>query len=262
MFRSIINMQGMTVFDSAEKDVGSVTDLFFDDNHWIIRYVVADVGGWLRGREVLLATSSVKQMQDQIFSMNISREQIEKSPPVDTNKPVSRQQEHQLHDHYRWPHYWDYQTFDNVYPIPARPIPAAPPQGYMGEHQKEVEKDMQHNYDTHLRSCREVAGYRIHTQNGEIGHIHDFLVDTQNWRIRYLVVKTANLLPGKKTLLSPDWIDGISWASKEVLVNVTRDSIRDAPDWHYTQGLTQEYERNLYAHYDKPGYWQRTKQTT
>ncbi len=260
MHRSVLNMQGMTIFDSGENDVGSATDMLFDDQYWIIRYIVADVGGWLRGREVLLAVSAVKELQDQIISMNIDKDQIEHSPPIDTNMPVSRQQERELHDHYRWLNYWDYPTFDNVYPIPARPLPVAPPTGYMGNHQKEARNDLQPNYDTHLRSCREIAGYRIHATDGEIGHIHDFLIDTEIWRIRYLVVKTANLLPGKKTLISPDWIDGIGWSSNEILINSSRESIKDAPHWHYTDGITREYEQILYDHYDKKGYWTKNEE--
>ncbi|MFP4418297.1 MAG: PRC-barrel domain-containing protein [Fibrobacterota bacterium] len=259
MLGSILNMQGMTIFDSSEQDVGSATDMLFDDHFWIIRYIVADVGGWLRGREVLLATSSVAEVQEQIFLMNITKEQIEKSPPIDTDKPVSRQEEQQLHDHYQWPHYWDYPTFDNVFPVPARPLPVAPPSGYMGNHQKEAQEDLQQNYDTHLRSCREVAGYRIHTTDGELGHIHDFLLESRTWRIRYLIVKTANILPGKKTLLSPDWIEGIGWSSKEVIVDVSNQSIKEAPSWHYTDGISRDYEQQLYDHYGRPGYWVKDK---
>ena len=61
--------------------------------------------------------------------------------------------------------------------------------------------------DHHSRSTCEVAGYRIHAEDGEIGHVEDFMIDDETWAIRYLIVDTRNWWPGKKVLVSPQWIE-------------------------------------------------------
>jgi hypothetical protein len=45
----------------------------------------------------------------------------------------------------------------------------------------------------------------------DIGHIEDFLVDSDNWRIRYVVVDTKNWWPGKKVLVAPPSFTDINW---------------------------------------------------
>ena len=40
--------------------------------------------------------------------------------------------------------------------------------------------------DLHLRSTREVTGYRIQAIDGSIGHVEGFIVDCETWSIRYV----------------------------------------------------------------------------
>jgi hypothetical protein len=39
---------------ALDGDIGHVKDFYFDDENWVIRYLVADTGSWLTGRLVLL----------------------------------------------------------------------------------------------------------------------------------------------------------------------------------------------------------------
>jgi hypothetical protein len=48
-----------------------------------------------------------------------------------------------------------------------------------------------------LQSTRQVSGYYIQAQDGEIGHVEDFIIDDDGWTISYLVIDTVNWLPGK-----------------------------------------------------------------
>ena len=41
--------------DSLDGEIGKVKEFYFDDRHWTIRYLVADTGNWLRGRQVLIS---------------------------------------------------------------------------------------------------------------------------------------------------------------------------------------------------------------
>ncbi len=109
--------------------------------------------------------------------------------------------------------------------------------------------------DPHLRSTKEVEGYYIRATDGEIGHVEDFVVDDEEWAIRYVVVDTRNWLPGRKVLVSPRWISHLSWPQKEVYVDLTRDETKSAPEWDPDAPLDRQYEMRLHEHYGRPPYW-------
>lgn len=73
--------------------------------------------------------------------------------------------------------------------------------------------------------------------------------------IRYLIVDTRNWWPGKQVLVSPKWIDRVSWVESRVDVHLTRAEIKNAPDFKEVEALTRGYEIKLHEHYDKQGYW-------
>ena len=72
-----------------------------------------------------------------------------------------------------------------------------------------------------------MVNFRL-SKPGEIGHVEDFIVDDENWMIRFLVVDTTNWLPGKKVLLSPQWINRVEWADSSVYFNLTRESVKNS----------------------------------
>jgi hypothetical protein len=109
--------------------------------------------------------------------------------------------------------------------------------------------------DSHLRSTDEVTGYHIEASDGEIGHVEDFLVDDETWAIRYLEVDTRNWWPGKKVLVSPQWIDNVSWPDSKVYVDLSRETIKNGPEYIESIPVTREFEKRLYDHHGRPAYW-------
>ena len=83
-------------------------DFYFDDKSWTIRYLVADTGNWLLGRKVLLSPIAVGKadFSGERFNVKLTKKQVEESPSIDTDKPVSRQHEAYYHDYYGYPYYW------------------------------------------------------------------------------------------------------------------------------------------------------------
>ena len=73
--------------------------------------------------------------------------------------------------------------------------------------------------------------YDIQATDGELGHVGDFVVDDQTWAIRYLVIDTRNWSPGKKVLVSPKWIERVSWDESKVFVNLSRETIKKSPEY-------------------------------
>jgi uncharacterized protein YrrD len=232
---------------AIDGEIGKIKELYFDDQTWVVRYVVVNTGGWLTGRKVLLSPQTLGLIDDEnkLIGVHLTKMQVEQSPPIDHDKPISRQYEEEWHRYYGHPAYW----------LEPGPIPlgaVAPGVGFasdIGDRESNISKG-----DPHLRSTTEVIGYSIHATNDDIGHVDDFLVDDDGWEIRYIVI-TQSLWSGKRVIISPDWIDRISWREMKVFVPLSRETIRDAPPWDDSQPITREFEERLFDYYGRRGYW-------
>jgi hypothetical protein len=189
------------------------------------------------------AVNAVSREKHQIF-VSLTKKQLEDSPKLDTDLPVSRQYEDSYYGFYGWPVYWGGPNAWGMYPEITRD-----PDQWRGE------MATADGWDPHLRSTKEVEGYELQATDGDIGKIVDFVIDDQSWSIRYLVVETGSWLAGKKVLIPPSWTERVSWEHKKVVVNVARSMIEHAPEYTGTEMLTREYESHLYRHYDRNGYW-------
>ena len=105
-------------------------------------------------------------------------------------------------------------------------------------------------------SSRKIIGYYIQARDGEMGHVEDFIIDTDTWHIRYMVVDTKNWWPGKKVLVSPRWIQDIRWDDAHVTVDLSRDQIKASPEYDPSKPIPRDYETRLHDHYGRPAYWQ------
>jgi uncharacterized protein YrrD len=232
--------------DSYDGEIGKVMEFYFDDRHWTIRYLVADTGDWLTGRKVLISPHALVAVvtEEQHITVNLSKKQIEESPSLDSDKPVSRQFEEEYYGYYEWPMYWAGPYMWGAYPYIVRE----------GNRFEEVTKD-EKTWDPHLRSTQEVHGYHIQAEDGEIGHVEDFIIDADTWAIRYLIVNTQNWWPGKKVLVSPHWIKSVNWSESKVVVNLPCEIIKQSPEYTDDSLLTRDYEAGLHRHYNRQGYW-------
>ena len=231
---------------SLDGDIGSANEFLFDDRFWAIRYLVANSESWLSGKKVLLSPYALSGLNDaeQQLSVRLTKKQIEESPSIATDEPVSRQYELAYNTYYDLPDYWGGPYMWGGYSCISRDrtrwgSTAAEPAGG----------------DRHLRSTHEVTGYHLLALDGEIGHIDDFLIDSETWAIRYLVVSTRNWWPGKKVLISPKWMENVSWEEREVSVGLSRETIQSAPEYTDESVLTRDYETGLHGHYNREGYW-------
>lgn len=252
MLRSAKELYGYKIMATDGK-VGKAYDFFFDDLDWTIRYLVVDTGSWLPGRKVIIS-STVLGLPDwtvRIFPVHHTQQEIETSPPLDADKPVSRQMELRLIKHYNWPIYWGaggVAEFAAAYAM----LDALK----KGEEKITEVSEGELNDSPHLRSAREVTGYQFQASNEKIGHLEDFILEDESWTIRYLVVDTCNWLPGgKKTLLSPSWIKRVDWAKALVYVRLTSKSIAEAPEYDPSRPIDRPYERRLHDYYRQPTYW-------
>ncbi len=245
MKRSLNDLVGYTI-RANDGDIGTVSEFYFDDQAWTIRYVVVDTGGWLPGRKVLISPVALDSpdWESRTFPVNLTKEQVRNSPGVETDKPVSRQHEAELHGYYDWPIYWGGGLAFGGF--------QASPYLVMGTAEEDEVPPEQPESDTHLRSTSQVTDYHIEATDGEIGHVEDFMVDEDTWTIRYLLVDCCNWLPGKRVLVSPRWINRVSWAESMVYVDMTRDAIKNSPEFDRNKPVTLDYEGKLCDYYGRP----------
>jgi uncharacterized protein YrrD len=223
---------------SLDGELGTAKDFYFDDHYWTIRYLVADTGEWLVGRKVLISPHSLAGVEpDQgSITVKLTKTEIEHSPSLNRDKPVSRQFEQEYSVFFGSPMYWGFPKEPDAKPESGEP---AKKRG-----------------DPDLRSTHDVSGHHVEAVDGEIGHVDDFIIDDETWAIRYLIVDTKDWLPGKKVLISPEWIVRVSWSEKQVVVGLSREAIGQAPEYADVLPLTRDQEIALHRHYDRPGYWQ------
>jgi hypothetical protein len=252
MLRSLKELERYAV-SATDGDLGTVVNFLFDDERWAVRHLVVDVGNRLDGRRPVLISPISFRSADwstRQFQVGLTMDAIRHSPSIDLDRPVSRQHEADYYRYYGYPYYWGLAGAWGLGAYPgsllggSRPA-AAPATGRASD-------------DVHLRSVNEVRGYHVKGSDEEIGHIHDFIVDDETWEIRYLVIDTRNWWFGKKVLVSPHWATQISWAKNLVYVDMTRQAIKDSPEWSPETGVNRAYEARLYDYYGRPVYWDAT----
>jgi hypothetical protein len=248
--RTIMLCKAKTLTDykleSLDGEIGKVKEFYFDDRHWTIRYLVADTGNWLAGRQVLISPYALNSVikSEKHLSVDLTKKQIKDSPSLNNDKPVSSQFEESYYEYYGWPMYWSGPNMWGTYHYIER---NREKWGKFNRGEKA--------WDRHLRSTHAVSGYHIQALDGEIGHVEDFIIDDETWAIRYLVVGTRNWWPGKRVLVSPQWIERVSWNESKVFVNLDRETIKQSPEYTEESLLNRDYEIGLHRHYNRKGYW-------
>jgi sporulation protein YlmC with PRC-barrel domain len=207
---------------ATDGDLGKVSEFYFDDATWTIRYLVAETGSWLFGRTVLISVVALGKPDSGsgAFPVDLTCDQVRKSPDIDTQRPVSRQHEVELAEYYLWPHYWK-SVHGDASPITQHPHKTVP---FTGTPDTPARHD-----NWHLRSSRDITGYTMYGTDGDIGPVDDFIVDDEHWVVRYLVAGAKDRLTGEKLLIPTKWIKCVDWSDASVCLNQTCDTVRNSP---------------------------------
>jgi uncharacterized protein YrrD len=221
MLRSLRKLEGYNVV-ANDGEVGRVHDFLFNDTTWKIKYLVVSTGKWLGERKVLLPPSALGRpdWEGRMFPLLLNREQIRDCPPINVDEPVSRQHAADFNEFY----------YSNWNP------------SWTGKPQKEE--------DPHLRSIREVVGYRVQTLDDTLGHVDDFIADDAGWGIHLAVVDTRNLFPGRKVMIHADRIESILWGESRVFVNLRKSEMEELPRYDPREPVNSAVE---YVYYDYEG---------
>lgn len=237
MLRSLDTLIGFDVL-AGDGDIGKVEDFYFDETSWHVRYVVVETGSWLSGRRVLVAPAAVaeirrKHWDDRRLPLDLTREQVRRSPEMRLDKPITRPEEEALYVYYGWPMYWaagppvGTGTID-MYP---RTADRTDIERLDAEARRRGSPPPAPQQQPHLRSTREVKGYRVQGADGAAGHVDDLLAEEVDWVIHYLVVHTRDILPGRRVLLPVGAVTEWSWSGAEVGVTMTRRQVEESPEY-------------------------------
>jgi sporulation protein YlmC with PRC-barrel domain len=263
MLRSIHDLDDYDI-DATDGSIGSVKDIYFDDEKWVIRYLVVETGSWLSSRRVLVSPIAIgaPDWSERRLHVSLTKEQVKNSPDIDTDKPVSRQHEIRYLGYYGYPFYWGGAGLwgNGAYPGMMIGYPGYAPPPYTTRPEAEdsrarAEAARHQDDDPHLRSCNAVLKFHIEASDGDIGHVSDLLVDDETWAVRYIVVDTSNWWFGHKVIIAPEWIQSISWPEATVSVNLTQQDVKDAPPYDPEVQLERKQEISVHEHYGRPGYW-------
>jgi len=215
---------------ALDGEIGHVKDFYFDDENWVIRYLVADTGSWLPGRLVLLSPHAFGKFSEseKTLQIKLHKMQIQDSPSIELHKPVSRQYEIEYYGYYGWPAYWN---GGGMWGLSGYPMPL------LKDEVKTYQK-YKHRKDKHLRSAQEISGYNIQSVDGEIGHVSGFMVDDRSWAIRELVVETGHWYSGKEILMSPSKVKRISYEESKVFVSLTKEDIQQTVEHEISEPVS------------------------
>ena len=205
--------------------VGRVHSFLFDDRTWRIRRLVVNRHRFLPGTLAVLSIAAVDTPPgaDAAVALDMTRDDLDRQPTIDRLRPVSQDRVKSvpvgsrmlvvLPTNNPYMPNWLVRLLKKVGPT-ARPV-----------------REGSIPTDGHLRSAREVIGYRLETREGPRGVIRDLLVDRRYWNIHNLVVRLGRWRPwGRRVILSPADVETVHWADHAVTVRLSPDRLKTLPD--------------------------------
>ncbi len=220
------NMNSLLGFKMGATDgeIGELKAFYFDDETWAIRYLVIETGSWFSNKKVLIAPQALltTDWSHRDFPINLTKEQVKSCPDVDTDKPISYQQEIDMFGHYAWERYGG----GGFYAGSSAAVMNLPPI-VNEEIIRENRNDEREDFDPHLRSTTEVSGYHIHATDGDIGHVDDFTIDDETWTMTNLIIDTHNWIGSHKVLIPVRHVTEIRLSNITVMVDISMEYVKD-----------------------------------
>ena len=194
---------------ATDGETGSVRTFLFDDQSWKVSCLVVDVGGWLKRRDVVLPVAALEQPNwaNKTCCARLTRKQLHDSPVLDTEKPVSRQQEIAMREYWGPLACW---VNDEIF------LSSIPSGAKYPVHTAE---------DSHLRSTADMLGYEVSATDGAFGILEGFVMDEASWHLGYLDVKSGDWLQNRSVLVPTRWVQSVSWADFRVNLHHTKAGI-------------------------------------
>ncbi len=159
----------------------------------------------------------------QKFPINLTKEQVKSSLDIETDQPVSNQQEIDMYGHCAWLN----NACASFYAGGSTTLI-----NLSTEVDEEIIKEnaplnCQDSYDPHLRRTEKVSGYYVQATDGDTGHIKQFVIDGDSWKITDLEIDTYNCVGGHKVLMPVQHVKEIQWENYKIMLDVSIEFIKD-----------------------------------
>jgi hypothetical protein len=201
---------------AADGHLGHIHDLYFDDQRFSVRWLVADVGHWLPGRRVLISPSQVGMVDlfAAVIPVKLTKDQVRHSPPGDTALPVSAQRQSEV------ARYYGLLSYEDPLGIWAPVLfPAGKPEAAAAD---------QH-HDPHLRSAREILTYAAHCRDGVLGSVSEILVNPRKWTLEAFVARLGEGALARHVMIAPGKVALISYEQRYVRFDLARADVPKEP---------------------------------
>ncbi|MHB9155770.1 MAG: YlmC/YmxH family sporulation protein [Endomicrobiales bacterium] len=230
---------------AVDGEAGKVRHFYFDDEFWTVRYLSVDVSSWIAGARVLITPVSVGGIDGagKRIQVTLTREQIRNSPALAADEPISREYENRFFTYYSWPAYWGEMGRWGAGTHPSFLVSGRPAQD------RGIPETVRR--ESELRDSRETGTFAVRAVDGEIGKVIDFILDDDTWAIRYIVVALARGAPAGSALLSPRWIERVSWEKRTIVAALPAEKIVNAPPYDPSAPPGRGYELRLLRYYGR-----------
>ncbi len=213
---------------ATDGDIGTLEDFIVDVGRWAVRYLVVDTGSWFTGKKVLLSPMSVAgDWGVPGLQVTLSRDRVWNSPPFEADGTLVPESEDRLADYYEYPRYWEAEGIWGTHETPAALLAGAASRAATVAPTTAARR---------LVSSSHVTGFHVSARDGEIGHVDDFLIGNDSWRVRYLRLDTSNWMGGRAVLLSPTFVADVDDGRSLIHVSTTRQEIQTAPRFASIEG--------------------------
>jgi len=242
MLKTLNEIRGCTL-QAKDGEIGTVRDVFYYDDHWTTRYLVVNTSNWLLGRRVLLLPSLLGEFDDSLrtIGVNLTRRQVREGPKIDTDRPLSHDEEMRLHGHFNWSMTWGGVSAE----FPILSVPG------IQELQIPAKEDVPTaTQKTHPRSAKELEGFYVQTLDGHMGHVDEVLINTNGWYINYLLLNTKNWLHGKTVVIPARAFSKTDWINRSITADLTQDEIMGSPEYNEIRLGSQPYLREIQEYFD------------
>ncbi len=258
MLYSTKELEGFAV-GATDGSIGKIKDFYFDDQAWIVRYLVVETGTWLAERRVLIAWAALGEpnLRDKLIPAALTQSQVRDSPDIDTHKPFSRQQEEKYLAYYGYAHYWGGAglvegdlapgLLMQSYPGVNAPLALSLEERRATTRKHDTGLASADANDAHLRSASAVTGYHVHALDGDIGHVDGMLIDPRNWAIRFLILNTSNWWVGHQVMIATRLVRDIRWGDSKMSIALTREAIKGSHVYDDSQPGAADGEYGIYG---------------
>ena len=190
-------------------NLGAVTDLYFDDVYWRVRYLSVTGGDKTGPRSFLFAPGMISRIDREIgwIALLVKAAAVCESPEVPAGRNSAWKEESCQRDYYGMPYCW-----------PSMASSGQVAQFHAAGSQR-------------LHSLKQVLGNRVLAGEGDedIGPLTDLVVDDHTWEVQGIEVEAGRWLPTGRVWISAAGIRQVRGSSKQVVLGLPLDALLTSP---------------------------------